>query len=187
MVAYDISYVALSRLDTYQCYVIKEKITTVIAYLSGGMENANNNGADWRREITVWLRDNLGHSVVDPVIESNKLITENDAKDFRKWKESDPDRFRNFIRLAIKIDLDGVVNKADYVICLWDESVLKGGGSHGEITLAYYNHKPIFLVNQLPLSDLSGWIMSCATEIVTDFDRLKKILHNKYSNAKNRS
>ena len=44
-----------------------------------------------------------------------------------------------------------------------------------------------FLVNQLPLSDLSGWIMSCATEIVTDFDRLKKILHNKYSNAKNRS
>jgi len=159
----------------------------VIAYLSGGMENANNNGADWRREITVWLRDNLGHSVVDPVIESNKLITENDAKDFRKWKESDPDRFRNFIRLAIKIDLDGVVNKADYVICLWDESVLKGGGSHGEITLAYYNHKPIFLVNRLPLSDLSGWIMSCATEIVTDFDRLKKILHNKYSNAKNRS
>ena len=123
MVAYDISYIALSRLDTYQCYVIKEKITTVIAYLSGGMENANNDGADWRREITVWLRDNLGHSVVDPVIESNKLITENDAKDFRKWKESDPDRFRNFIRLAIKIDLDGVVNKADYVICL------RGGGN----------------------------------------------------------
>ena len=56
----------------------------MIAYLSGGMENANNDGADWRREITVWLRDNLGHSVVDPVIESNKLITENDAKDFRK-------------------------------------------------------------------------------------------------------
>ena len=98
------------------------------------MENAYNDGADWWREITVWLRDNLGLSVVAPVFESNKLITENDAKDFRKWKESDPDRFRNFIRLAIKIDLDGVVNKADYVICLWDESVLKGGGSHGEIT-----------------------------------------------------
>ena len=80
---------------------------------------------------------------LDPVIESKKLITDHNAKDFRNWKESDPDRFIEFIRLVIKKDLYGVVRKSDYIICLWDKSILKGGGTHGEVTLAYYNRKPI--------------------------------------------
>jgi len=159
----------------------------VIAYLSGGMEHANNDGADWREDITHWLDESLEHSVIDPVIDSKKLIAENNANDFRNWKESDPNRFIEFIRLAIKKDLDGVVNKADYIICLWDNSVFKGGGTHGEVTLAYYNRKPIYLVNRLPITDLSGWIMSCATDIVNDFESLKKLLYNKYHNVKNRS
>lgn len=158
----------------------------MIAYLSGGMEHANNDGADWRKDITQWLDESLEHSVIDPVIESKKLIAENNAKDFRNWKETDPDKFIEFIRLAIKKDLDGVVDKSDYIICLWDKSVFKGGGTHGEVTLAHYSRKPIYLVNQLPITDLSGWIMSCATEIVNDFESLKKILYNKYPNVKKR-
>ena len=128
----------------------------MIAYLSGGMEHANNDGADWRKEITQWLNESLEHSVIDPVIESKKLIAENNAKDFRNWKQTDPDRFIEFIRLAIKKDLDGVVNKADYIICLWDKSVFKSGGTHGEVTLSHYSRKPIYLINQLPITDLSG-------------------------------
>ena len=136
----------------------------MIAYLPGGMEHANNYGAAWRKDITQWLNESLEHSAIDPVIESKK-----------------------FIRLAIKKDLDGVVDKSDYIICLWDKSVFKGGGIHGEVTLAHYSRKPIYLVNQLPITDLSGWIMSCATEIVNDFESLKIILYIKYPNVKNRS
>ena len=159
----------------------------MIAYLSGGMEHANNYGADWRKDINQWLDETLEHSVIDPVIESKKLISENNAKDFRNWKETDPDKFIEFIRLAIKKDLDGVVDKSDYIICLWDKSVFKVGGIHGEVTLAHYSRKPIYLVNQLPITDLSGWIMSCATEIVNYFESLKIILYIKYPNVKNRS
>ena len=159
----------------------------MITYLSGGLEHVNNYGADWRKDITQWLDESFEHSVIDPVIELKNLISENNVKDFRNWKATDPDKFIEFIRLAIKKDLDGIVDKSDYIICLWDKSVFKGGGTHGEVTFAHYSRKPIYLVNQLPIKDLSGWIKSCATEIVNDFESLKIILHIKYPNVKNRS
>ena len=150
------------------------------------MEYAKNDGADWREEMTLWLIENLNHSVVDPVVESRKLI-KNNKEEFRNWKQTDPKKYVEIIRLAIKTDLDAVVNKADYVICLWDENVFKGAGTHSEVTFAYYHGKPIYLVNKLPINDLSGWIMSCATEMVDDFESLKVILKNKYHNGIHRS
>ena len=151
------------------------------------MAHADNDKEDWRKEITKWPNESLEHNVIDSVIELKKLITDNNAKDFLNWKKSDPDRFIEFIRLAIKKDLDGIVKKADYIICLWNKIILKGGGTNCGVTLAYYNRKPIYLVNQLPITDLSGWIMSCATYIVNDFESLKKLLYNKYHNVNDRS
>ncbi len=159
----------------------------MIAYLSGGMEHANNDGEKWRKEITVWLNKKLSHNVVASVIESKKLILENNAKDFRNWKKTDSDRFIQFICVAISKDLDAVVNKVDYIICLWVTNVLNGGGTHSEITIGYYHKKTIYFINKLPVMRLSGWIMSCATEIFDDFDSLKNTLHEKYHNANNRS
>ena len=46
----------------------------MIAYLSGGMENADNEGTNWRAEITTWLKESLDHDVIDPVIESRNLV-----------------------------------------------------------------------------------------------------------------
>ena len=40
----------------------------MIAYLSGPIENAQNNGADWRVMMTEWLKAELNHKVFDPVI-----------------------------------------------------------------------------------------------------------------------
>ena len=159
----------------------------MITYLSGAMEYAKNDGAAWRKEITLWLTQNLKHSVIDPVVESKKLIKNHKEEEFRSWKQTDPEKYVEFIRMAIKKDLDAVVNKADYVICLWDQNVFKGAGTHSEVTFAYYHGKPIYLVNKLPINDLSGWIMSCATEMVNDFESLKVILKNKYHNGIHRS
>ena len=37
----------------------KEKARTVIAYLSGAMEFASDEGAGWRKDMTKWLDENL--------------------------------------------------------------------------------------------------------------------------------
>ena len=112
------------------------------------MENAKNDGADWRKKITLWLIENLNHSPIDPVVESKKLIKNYKEKEFRSWKQTNPEKYIEHIRVAIKKDLDAVVNKADYIICLWDEIVLKGAGTHGKVTFAYHYGKPIYLVNK---------------------------------------
>ena len=146
----------------------------MIAYLSGGMEHAVNEGEDWRNKITEWLRKNLGHSVIDPVKKSRQIVDETQSHDYRLWKNSDRGKYKAFVRKLIRQDLDGVINKADYVICLWDEGVVKGGGTHGEVTIAYHYNIPVFLVNTLPFDELSGWIFSCCTEVFPDFINLKK-------------
>ena len=146
----------------------------MIAYLSGGMEHAVNEGEDWRNDMTNWLKENLGHEVVDPVKSSRQLVDETNSHDYKSWKKFDREKYKAFIRQLIRQDLDGVINKADYVICLWDEGVVKGGGTHGEVTIAYHYNIPVYLVNTLPFDELSGWIFSCCTEVFADFTNLKK-------------
>ena len=151
----------------------------MIAYLSGGMENAIDEGADWRRMMRSWLKENLNHDVFDPVIESQKIIMKNDAKDFRTLKKSDPEKFREIFRKLIHQDLKTIIENADYLIVLWDHSVINGGGTHGEVTMAYWENKPIFLVNKLP--DLSAWISSCSSKTYDSFGSLKKDLLKIYN------
>lgn len=148
----------------------------MIAYLSGAMENAKDEGADWRNELTIWLKENLNHSVVDPIVETTKLIEKSKSQNYRNWKSIDPNRFRVFVRQAIDNDLDSVINKTDYTICLWNNDVILGGGTHGEVTMGYYFNKPVYLINQLDNMEMSGWIMSCATEIFPNFETMKKRL-----------
>ncbi len=153
----------------------------MIAYLSGAMENVADEGAGWRDELTDWLRDNLGHSVIDPVVTSQQLVDENDADGFRQWKMDDPDRFVEFVRKAVDLDLDNVMNQSDYIICLWNRDVMKGGGTHGEVTMAYHAKIPVYLVCEMPNEDLSGWIMSCSTHIFNHFSELKSYLIETYN------
>lgn len=148
----------------------------MIAYLSGAMEYAINEGQDWRKELTIWLKDNLNHSAINPVDDTAQLVKKTDSQNYRNWKTSDQKRFVEFVRQAVDNDLNSIINKADYLICLWNKEVLSGGGTHGEVTMAYYHNKPIYLINQLNVEDLSGWIMSCATEIFTDFKTMQNKL-----------
>jgi len=152
----------------------------MIAYLSGPIENAENDGVDWRNMMTEWLSSNLNHKVFDPVKETKSIIDEISMEDFRLLKTKDLDKYKNIFRKIIKIDLEAVVNEADYLIVKWDESVFRGGGTHGEITMAYWLNKPVYLVNSLPINDVSSWVLSCSDEVFDSFDSLKKrlsILH----------
>jgi hypothetical protein len=152
----------------------------VIAYLSGAMEYAVDEGSGWRIEMTSWLSAHLGHDVIDPVKESRLLMLQENSADYRTWKESDTERYRQFVRKCVDRDIRAVTEEADYIICLWNANVFKGAGTHGEVTLAFQHNVPVYLVNQIPLIDLSGWIMACSSEIFNNFEELKAFLLEKY-------
>lgn len=143
------------------------------AYLSGAMEYASGEGADWRKELTRWLETTLGHSVFNPVLESRRLLSPEEFASFRSWKTTRQDRFKSLVQRFIDHDLKAIIEEVDYLICLWDEDVFRGGGSHGEITLAYHQGIPVYLVNRVPIADLSGWILGCSSEVFDDFEALK--------------
>ena len=152
----------------------------VIAYLSGPIENAENDGADWRKSLTPWIKNTLSHKVFDPVIATRDITKGLTSSEFRNMKRSNPDKYKKLIRKIINIDIEAVVNNSDYLIVNWNKSVFRGGGTHGEITLAYFLKKPIYLVNNVPFDDLSSWIFSCSTEVFDSFEDLKTYLIKKY-------
>ena len=100
----------------------------MIAYLSCAMEYADDEGAGWRNKMSHWLQDELQHRTIDPVIESARIVQNNQAEDYRQWKTLNPDKYAKFIQLCVKNDIDIVRNRADYLICLWDLNVMKGVG-----------------------------------------------------------
>tara|TARA_B000000609_G_scaffold139237_1_gene116722 strand:- start:66 stop:557 length:492 start_codon:yes stop_codon:yes gene_type:complete len=155
------------------------------AYLSGPIENAENDGASWRQDMTLWLKDNLNHEVFNPVLETKNIIGHLNPGIFRSMKKTDPIEYKNIIREIIKLDLEALINDSDYLIVKWDKSVLKGGGTHGEVTMAYWIKKPIFIVNSLPIDDMSSWIFSCSDFIFNDFKSLKKKLTQLYKGIPN--
>ena len=155
------------------------------AYLSGPIENAENDGASWRQDMTLWLKNNLNHEVFNPVLETKNIIGHLNPSIFRSMKKTDPIEYKNIIREIIKLDLEALINDSDYLIVKWDKSVLKGGGTHGEVTMAYWIKKPIFIVNSLSIDDMSSWIFSCSDFIFNDFKSLKKKLTQLYKGIPN--
>jgi len=152
----------------------------MIAYLSGAMEYADDEGEGWRKNLTEWLTSNLDHSVINPVEESRLIISNTDSHDYRNWKETDLVRYKNFINKFVMRDIEAVTKEANYIICLWNKEVFKGAGTHGEVTLAFEHSIPVYVVNQIPLTDLSGWIIACSTEIFENFEELKLFLLSKF-------
>ena len=153
----------------------------MIAYLSGPIENAHNDGADWRNDITQWLKQNLNHQVFNPVTETKNITKELNTDDFRLMKTTNPEEYKKIIRKIIQVDLDAVVQGSDYLIVNWDKSVFKGGGTHGEITMAHWFKKPVYMVNTLPIEDVSSWIFSCTDLMCNNFGDLKTELKKIYS------
>jgi len=168
-------------MDNSEWFYFKEKVSTMIAYLSGAMEFSIDEGSSWRNMMSEWLQNKISHHSIDPVKETNKIILENNAQDYRKWKNSNPKKFKKFIRILIKQDIHFVINKCDYLIVLWDDMTRNGGGTHGEVTMAYWFNKPIFIVNEMSRKEnISAWISSCSTQEFNSLNHLKKFLLEKF-------
>jgi hypothetical protein len=153
----------------------------MLVYLAGAIEFAPDLGRGWRREITPFLRS-LGHQVYDPAEDERKSLTEEEQLNLRAWKRTDFVRFQAAVRKIIEFDLD-VVARAAFVVCYFDENGLKGGGTSGELTLAFQRGIPVYMVTSMPISEVSGWILGCCSEVFGDFDDLKRFLTYKRRDA----
>ena len=72
------------------------------AYLSGGMEYAADEGRDWRSEMQSWLERELGCTVFNPNVESDRLLgTEYRGIDFRELKKQDIARYRRIVERLV--------------------------------------------------------------------------------------
>lgn len=142
------------------------------AYLSGAIEYAPDYGRAWRASVTPFLTS-LGHSVYDPVVDEKKNLTDEELVNFRRWKTADLARFQQTIRKIIAWDLDWIEQRTDYIICYWDEHVLKGAGTQAELTFAHRLGIPVYLVAGMPLERISGWILGCSTEVFPTFEDLQ--------------
>lgn len=145
-------------------------------YLAGAIEAAPDDGMAWRAEVTEFLDTQLGWQVFDPSQHEQDFLTSEEKANFRKWKTTDINRFRPVIKKIIDRDLEQLLEKCDGVICLWDEHVLPGGGTHGELTLAYEHNMPVYLVLGMPMEKVASWIVGCTTEIFSSFEEMKQFL-----------
>ncbi|MBI5476123.1 MAG: hypothetical protein HY964_05225 [Ignavibacteriales bacterium] len=146
-------------------------------YLSGGMEYADGEGINWRKEMQDWIQTKLSHSVFNPNVESDLFFESKYPRvDFREIKKTDIKLYQEIVRHLVDIDCKEIADLSDYVICYWDEGAAKGAGTKGELTMARYFNKPVYLVTSFNLHDIPGWVLGCTTEIFPDFDSLKLYL-----------
>jgi hypothetical protein len=141
------------------------------------MEYASDEGRDWRRELQKWLHEELGWEVFNPNEESERFVrTHLDGIDFRRLKQEDPTRFIQAVTKIVQHDCDEIAKRTDIVVCYWDESAARGAGTKGEITIARYFRKPVYVVTTIPAEEIPGWVLGCTTRMFADFDELKGFL-----------
>lgn len=151
-------------------------------YLSGGMEYASDEGRTWRGEMQQWLMQHLHCEVFNPNKESERFFsTYHPSIDFRALKSSDVTLYRQIAARLVMTDCSEIAQRSDFVICYWDDAAMRGAGTKGELTIARYFGKPVYIVTPLTIQEIPGWVLGCATSIFTSFNELKSFILSEYS------
>ncbi len=152
----------------------------MLAFFCGEAEDSRDGGQPWRGRMRRWLEENLNHRVYDPAEEGRRVLTDEEFQSLPKWKATDLERYRKALRIVINHALDVMQNQADYVVCLWDEPTARGGGAQAELTAAYRKGIPVYLVTEIPLEQIGGWVLGCVDKVFSSFDELKSSLAATY-------
>ncbi len=146
-------------------------------YLSGGMEYATSEGREWRHTLDVWLKENIHCEVFNPNIESDVFFSrEYPNIDIRTLKQTDIARYAAIVSRLVEIDCKEIAEHSDLVICYWDESAMRGAGTKGELTIAKYFEKPVYMVTTMSPQEIPGWVLGCTSLVFSSFDELKGFL-----------
>jgi len=141
------------------------------------MEYAANEGRDWREKMQRFCEDELGWTVFNPNHESEKFFrTHWPGMDFRAVKTQDIERYREIVSRLVDIDTHEIAEKSDIVICYWDEGAAKGAGTKGELTMARFFGKPVYMVTTIPAQEIPGWVLGCTTRIFGTFREMMDFL-----------
>jgi hypothetical protein len=141
------------------------------------MEYAAGEGAGWRGELQGWIERELRHEVFNPNVESDRYFAaQHPSLDVRKLKQDNVHRYTEIIRHLLDLDCREIAHRSDYVICFWDESAARGAGTKGELTMARFFGKPVYLVTAFRLEEIPGWVLGCTTRTFTGFAELKNFL-----------
>ena len=147
------------------------------AYLSGGMEYAADEGRDWRSTLQQWLEHDLHCEVFNPNRESDRLFrTHHRNIDFRQLKTNDLREYSDIAAELVELDCKEIAERSDFVICYWDDAAMRGAGTKGELTMARYFRKPVYMVTTMPHHEIPGWILGCVTRMFSSFEELKTFL-----------
>jgi hypothetical protein len=146
-------------------------------YLSGGMEYASDEGKDWRSMLQEWLEKELCCSVFNPNLESARFFAaHHPTVNFRLLKKDNPALYKAIASGLVDLDCSEIAERTDFVIVYWDEAAMRGAGTKGELTMAKFFKKPVYMVTAIPREDIPGWVLGCTTELFESFETLKEHL-----------
>jgi hypothetical protein len=141
------------------------------------MEYAANEGRDWRETMQQFFEDELGWTVFNPNRESERFFQKNwPGMDFRAVKTQDIERYRKIVSRLVDIDSHEIAERTDVVVCYWDEGAAKGAGTKGELTMARFFGKPVYMVTSIPAQEIPGWVLGCTTRRFATFSELTEFL-----------
>ena len=148
--------------------------STPLIYLAGGMEKAGEFGAIWRTDITPHL-ESLGYEVWNPYTQEMNVGI--DVKKLGALKQTDYDLFVAFSSKIVDYDI-AALQKCAAVAVRIDESVLRGDGTYGEITVCRMFDIPVYAWIDLPNGklDVPAWAMGCLTEYTISKEEFYKMI-----------
>ncbi len=153
-------------------------------YLSGGMQFAENLGADWREDTSQKLRD-LGYFPLDICALDRAYATKNGELLYQSTDISravsvstELQAKSNIRKHFIRADLDLIEFDSDGVIVFYDEGARRGAGTISECQHAFNRDIPIFLISEYEdwTDEVPGWLQALATRSFTDWDSLYEYL-----------
>ena len=147
----------------------------MLIYLSGSIEYSPDFGKGWRAQVTPLLKS-LGYEVYDPAQDEQKNLTDVEVREFRSWKKSDLPRFQRTVRKIIAYDLDLIEQRCDALVCYWDQHAGRGAGTQGELTFAHRLGIPVYLISAIPVEEMSGWLLGCATEVFRTLEEFQEFM-----------
>ena len=113
--------------------------------------------------------------IYDPAEDEMKNLTDDRSTRVSRLEIQDLDRFRQTIQKIIAYDLDLIEHRCDAMVCYWDQYAGRGAGTQGELTFAHRMGIPVYLICGMPVEQISGWLLGCATEVFSSFEEFKRI------------
>ena len=111
------------------------------------MEYAADEGRDWRREIQGWLERELGCTVFNPNVESEKFRGRGRRRRFPRLKKRDIARYASIVERLVAIDCDEIAAGRILLSCTGTNPRSAGAGTKGELTMAHHFKKPVYMVD----------------------------------------